>query len=43
MKVMSCTDSKVEAMFKLLLDNEEKDQDKKQKVRAEKGGWDAPW
>ncbi|KAK9394130.1 protein unc-45A-like [Crotalus adamanteus] len=31
-KVMSCTDSKVEAMFKLLLDNEEKDQDKKQKA-----------
>lgn len=33
---MSCTDSKVEAMFKLLLDSEEKDQDKKQKVLAEK-------
>ncbi|XP_015686582.1 protein unc-45 homolog A-like, partial [Protobothrops mucrosquamatus] len=31
-KVMSCTDSKVEAMFKLLLDSEEKDQDKKQKA-----------
>ncbi|XP_039217949.1 protein unc-45 homolog A [Crotalus tigris] len=31
-KVMNCTDSKVEAMFKLLLDNEEKDQDKKQKA-----------
>lgn len=31
MKAMTCTDSKVEAMFKLLLSNE-KDQDKKQKV-----------
>lgn len=29
---MSCTDSKVEQMFKLLLDGEEKDLDKKQKV-----------
>uniref|UniRef100_A0A8C6YH00 Protein unc-45 homolog B n=1 Tax=Naja naja TaxID=35670 RepID=A0A8C6YH00_NAJNA len=29
---MTCTDSKVEAMFKLLLSNEEKDQDKKQKA-----------
>lgn len=32
MNSMSCTDSKVEQMFKLLLDAEEKDQDKKQKV-----------
>uniref|UniRef100_A0A670YWR1 Protein unc-45 homolog B n=2 Tax=Pseudonaja textilis TaxID=8673 RepID=A0A670YWR1_PSETE len=32
MKAMTCTDSKVEAMFKLLLSNEEKDQDKKQKA-----------
>ncbi|XP_070619638.1 protein unc-45 homolog A [Erythrolamprus reginae] len=31
MKAMTCTDSKVEAMFKLLLSNEE-DQDKKQKA-----------
>ncbi|ETE68417.1 Protein unc-45-like A, partial [Ophiophagus hannah] len=31
-KAMTCTDSKVEAMFKLLLSNEEKDQDKKQKA-----------
>lgn len=32
MKAMTCTDSKVEAMFKLLLSNEAKDKDKKQKV-----------
>uniref|UniRef100_A0A803TW90 Unc-45 myosin chaperone A n=1 Tax=Anolis carolinensis TaxID=28377 RepID=A0A803TW90_ANOCA len=32
MRNMSCTDSKVEQMFKLLLDNEEKDLDKKQKA-----------
>ncbi|XP_072838271.2 protein unc-45 homolog A [Pogona vitticeps] len=32
MTAMSCTDSKVEQMFKLLLDNEEKDLDKKQKA-----------
>lgn len=32
MSSMSCTDSKVEQMFKLLLDAEEKDLDKKQKV-----------
>lgn len=32
MKTMSCTDSKVEQMFQILLDLEEKDADKKQKV-----------
>ncbi|KAJ6662772.1 hypothetical protein lerEdw1_010976 [Lerista edwardsae] len=32
MNSMSCTDSKVEQMFKLLLDAEEKDMDKKQKA-----------
>uniref|UniRef100_A0A8C9NLA4 Protein unc-45 homolog A n=1 Tax=Serinus canaria TaxID=9135 RepID=A0A8C9NLA4_SERCA len=32
MKTMSCTDSKVEQMFQILLDLEEKDADKKQKA-----------
>ncbi|XP_042328569.1 protein unc-45 homolog A isoform X2 [Sceloporus undulatus] len=32
MRTMSCTDAKVEEMFKLLLDSEEKDLDKKQKA-----------
>ncbi|NXA23228.1 UN45A protein, partial [Ibidorhyncha struthersii] len=32
MKTMSCTDSKVEQMFQILLDPEEKDADKKQKA-----------
>ncbi|KAM6426158.1 protein unc-45 homolog A [Liasis olivaceus] len=32
MKAMTCTDSKVEAMFKLLLSTEENDPDKKQKA-----------
>lgn len=32
MKTMSCTDSKVAQMFQILLDPEEKDADKKQKV-----------
>ncbi|XP_035758173.1 protein unc-45 homolog A [Egretta garzetta] len=32
MKTMSCTDSKVEQMFQILLDPEEKDTDKKQKA-----------
>lgn len=32
MKTMSCTDSKVEQMFQILLDLDEKDADKKQKV-----------
>ncbi|XP_021397486.1 protein unc-45 homolog A isoform X1 [Lonchura striata] len=32
MKAMSCTDSKVEQMFQILLDLEEKDADKKQKA-----------
>lgn len=32
MKTMSCTDSKVEQMFQILLDPQEKDADKKQKV-----------
>lgn len=32
MKAMSCTDSKVEQMFQILLDLDEKDADKKQKV-----------
>lgn len=32
MKTMSCTDSKVEQMFQILLDHEENDADKKQKV-----------
>ncbi|XP_010018387.1 PREDICTED: LOW QUALITY PROTEIN: protein unc-45 homolog A-like, partial [Nestor notabilis] len=32
MKTMSCTDSKVEQMFQILLDPEEKDEDKKQKA-----------
>ncbi|NXH28812.1 UN45A protein, partial [Myiagra hebetior] len=32
MKTMSCTDSKVEQMFQILLDLDEKDEDKKQKA-----------
>ncbi|XP_074773863.1 protein unc-45 homolog A isoform X3 [Athene noctua] len=32
MKTMSCTDSKVEQMFQILLDPDEKDEDKKQKA-----------
>lgn len=32
MRTMSCTDSKVEQMFQILLDTQEKDKDKKQKV-----------
>lgn len=38
MKAMSCTDSKVQQMFQILLDPEEKDADKRQKVRGEGGG-----
>lgn len=34
MKLMSCTDSKVEQMFQILLDPKETDTDKKQKVPA---------